>query len=287
LRDMKTKNHQKDTDPSSEAVIYSTDDDNNPVRLLRNYISKLNEDVVYLWQKPNGKVIMADSDRWYIRQKVGINTVNSFMKSMSTHLQLSKMYTNHSVRSTAITLLGRSFQDNDIACFSGHKSLGALGIYKRVSDERKQEMSDKLNEHMQPTPVMESDDTAASSSALTSGHYELADDDLTLPILLIPEMPLLPSLTDDELTQAMQNREMQSLNSAGGIREEIATSSSAMTSGNHEPTADDFAAFLQMPEFKAFMETNDGGHATRNAPMMTYAVNHNCTVNMNFHIHKK
>jgi hypothetical protein len=67
------------------------------------------------------------------------------MTRLSSYLSLSLNYTNHSVRATAITILGNSFQDTDVASFSGHRSLNALGIYKRVSNNTKKQMSDVLS----------------------------------------------------------------------------------------------------------------------------------------------
>jgi hypothetical protein len=148
LRDFQTKNHRNDTTPATEATIFSLPNSPKcPVQLINHYLSKLCPTNVYLWQKPRDNA-RADDAVWYTAQKVGVNTVNTFMKQLSTHLGLSLEYTNHSVRATSITLLGQAFQDNDVATFSGHKSLAALGIYKRVSNVRKQEMSDSLNHQM-------------------------------------------------------------------------------------------------------------------------------------------
>jgi integrase len=144
LRDKLTKNHRKDVTSANGGTIFGTNYEDCPLLLLQHYISKLCKKNPYLWQRPRVKVCETD-DEWYVDQKVGINTVGYFMKTLSEALGLSQCYTNHSVRATAITVLGRAYQDNNVAHLSGHKSLTALGIYKRVSDSCKQKISDTLH----------------------------------------------------------------------------------------------------------------------------------------------
>lgn len=147
LKDKVTKNHRNDSSSSTGAVIYATNDDNCPLGLVKKYLGLLNPGIDSLWQRPLIRKNF-ESTPSYSMQKVGENTVNRFMKTLSQLLQLSKTYTNHSVRSTSITILGRCFQDNDIAHFSGHRSLGSLGIYKRVSNDRQKEMSHHLHQQI-------------------------------------------------------------------------------------------------------------------------------------------
>ena len=75
---------------------------------------------------------------WYINQKIGINTIQKFMNRISNLCCLSKKYTNHCVRSTCITEVSKEHQDTDVQVVSGHKSLNALGIYKKPTNERVQ-----------------------------------------------------------------------------------------------------------------------------------------------------
>ena len=47
-------------------------------------------------------------DPWhagYDKQMVGTNTLGSKMKALSKHAQLSREYTNHSIRATSVTIL--------------------------------------------------------------------------------------------------------------------------------------------------------------------------------------
>jgi hypothetical protein len=77
--------------------------------------------------------------------KIGINKMRGFMKQICHIMDLSKEYKNHSIRATAITILGESFQDTDVAAVSGHKSLTNLTIYKRTTNDKKSQMSSELH----------------------------------------------------------------------------------------------------------------------------------------------
>jgi hypothetical protein len=145
LRDFLTKNHQgTNNKPSTEAVMYSTLDDNCPVALIEHYMTKLNPKNEYFWQKPKLNV-NCEASVWYHNQKIGVNKISKFMTDISLHLKMSRKYTNHCLRATGITTLGKNFQDTEISSFSGHKSLNALSIYKRTSNEIKESMSGMLH----------------------------------------------------------------------------------------------------------------------------------------------
>ena len=73
------------------------------VKLLDAYLSKLpsGSDTFYL--HPCQKVPDDSSKPWYLRQNLGINSIKGKLVSMSKSAELSVQYTNHSLRSTAIT----------------------------------------------------------------------------------------------------------------------------------------------------------------------------------------
>lgn len=147
LRDCATKNHHgADVSKFSEAIIVETGTVDCPVQIIRCYIDRLCENE-YMWQRPKNNITSNDQ-RWYENAKIGINTVAKMMAKISEVLKLSKVYSNHCVRATAITTLGKSFGDIDIQSVSGHKSLNALSIYKRTSEQRLEEMSNDLHKHV-------------------------------------------------------------------------------------------------------------------------------------------
>ena len=52
------------------------------------------------------------------------------------------IYTNHSIRATAATILGRNCSMAQIMAFTGHKSASSVAVYQRVSSKEKQVMGD-------------------------------------------------------------------------------------------------------------------------------------------------
>jgi len=98
----------------------------------------------FLWQKPNCQ-LSSTSTKWYHDMKVGQNIIGKMMSRISAECDLSETYTNHCVRATSITLLGLEFGDVDICSVSGHKSLNALGIYKRTGKKTLECMSSHLH----------------------------------------------------------------------------------------------------------------------------------------------
>lgn len=208
LKDKLTKNHRSDTTASNGSVIFATNDESCPVKLISFYISKLNINTEFLWQKPN----KATAGDWYANQKVGINTVNKFMSSLSQHLHLSKTYTNHSVRATSITILGRGFQDTDVATFSGHKSLTALGIYKRTSIPCKESMSMALHDSISSSSTKSTEAQSRSihegcclsigSNSIISEGMPILNEEVEDPPAVLPQihedLPVLSPMNEDE-----------------------------------------------------------------------------------------
>jgi len=71
--------------------------------------------------------------RWYTKkQTVGKNTVDNLMSTLSETLDLSKRYTNHSLRVTHITVLKENgFTNAEIAANTGHKNPESVDKYNR------------------------------------------------------------------------------------------------------------------------------------------------------------
>ena len=115
-----------------------------PVGSYRNYLEKLNPNNEFLWQTPFQNF---DSMRpfWYGKQHQGKNTLGKFMTEVSKHCNLSKKYTNHSIRVTGITLLTRmQFSASEIMAVSGHKSVQSLTNYQHTQAKQKINMGKVL-----------------------------------------------------------------------------------------------------------------------------------------------
>ena len=168
LRDYLTKNHRgSDLTKFSEGVIVETGGEDCPILLIESYLSHLNPHCPFLWQRPLCSYRYED-DIWFTRSKCGHNTMVSMMKNISKFLNMSRIYTNHSVRATSITLLGQSFQDNDIRAVSGHKTLVALGVYKRTSGDTLATMSRALQAHLTPKRICSDSRTPTSERPCSS-----------------------------------------------------------------------------------------------------------------------
>ena len=155
-KDKLTKNHRGDKDDDARSQcgrMYETKDENCPVKLFCDYISHLNRDFPYFWQRPKlcapENVKSTDGPEqdqqilpWYDHQVVGKNALGNKMKNISIEANTSKPYTNHCIRATAITTLDEhGFEARHIMSVSGHKSESSLKHYSRVAEGHKRQMS--------------------------------------------------------------------------------------------------------------------------------------------------
>ena len=134
--------------------------------MFKLYISKINKDVNYLWQRPKQGSIHYTDEKWYDHQRVGKDPLECYMKMLSKDLKLSNPnYTNHSIRATCITLLDRAqFEARHIIAITGHKSESTIKKYaKGCSSEKKREMSEALASKIKPKiPKLENSENAAA-----------------------------------------------------------------------------------------------------------------------------
>ncbi len=132
---------------------FSVSEDNVcPVHNFKLYISRLNPKYDALWQCPKKSGTLLDEEPWFDTVPISRNPLGKFMKTLSTDAQLSQIYTNHCVRSTCIQSLDDAdFEGHHIISVSGHLSKSTVKAYaKQTSDNKKQQMSDTLNEKIQP-----------------------------------------------------------------------------------------------------------------------------------------
>ena len=107
--DETTKNHpgglQDRSSFEKTARMYEKESETDGYRALSLYISKLKPKCEALFQQPrrdwNESVI---HNIWYENRPLGVNSLGNMTKEISTKAKLSKVYTNHCVRGTAITL---------------------------------------------------------------------------------------------------------------------------------------------------------------------------------------
>jgi integrase len=148
LRDHFTKNHRGDTndDESQGGRLYPVLGHRLcPIATLQKYLAVLNPENECFWQRP--KLGVSENQTvWYDNIAVGQNTLGAKLKTLSQELELSKMYTNHCLRATTITLLDENgFEARHIMSLSGHKSESSIRSYSRTDDAKKRRMSSTLS----------------------------------------------------------------------------------------------------------------------------------------------
>ena len=120
------------------------EDTNNPelcpVSAFELYLSKLHPSLDSLWQRHKSlENFKSSDDVWYCNAALGKNTLGSFMKTISDDCELSREYTNHCIRATAVSILDdNDFEARHIMRVSGHKSEASIKSYSRQLTESKQ-----------------------------------------------------------------------------------------------------------------------------------------------------
>ena len=160
--DEKTKNHQDDTELITAFMPEFPNSDRCPVKNFMFYMTKLDPRCNNLWQQVKDTTQLMnlnDTDIWYKQRKVGPNPLSTFMSRISDEAKLSKIYTNHSIRVTGTTLLGRcNFSSKQIMSVTGHRSVNSLSVYQKVSENEKLMMGMSMTCYLQsdsePTEII-------------------------------------------------------------------------------------------------------------------------------------
>ena len=128
--------------------LYATGDNQCPVRAFKFYVSKLHPSCPWLYQQPK-KITPSTSDSifWYNNAPLGHNTIGNMMREFSKSAALSKQFTNHSIRATAIRALNNAGTLDRIICsLSGHRNINSIRSYCRdASEQQKRDTSDALS----------------------------------------------------------------------------------------------------------------------------------------------
>ena len=148
------KNHQggfpyKSSD-ERQTRLYSTGQDGDAFSCFRKYLDKLNPRQQAFFQKPREKFEQSDQV-WFENMPLGVNKLSTIMKQISIGAGLSKKYTNHCVRATAITLWSYScVAARHIMSISSHANEQSLASYnRRPSTSQLKNCSDILSHALQ------------------------------------------------------------------------------------------------------------------------------------------
>ena len=151
--DEKTKNHQDDTELITAFMPEMPNSDHGPVKNFMFYTSKLHPRCDDLWQQKKEEEhlrCLEDTDIWFKPRKIGSNPLAAFMSRISHDTDLSRVYTNHSIRVTGTTLLGRcNFSAKQIMSVTGHRSVNSLSVYQKVSENEKLMMGMSMTCYLQ------------------------------------------------------------------------------------------------------------------------------------------
>ena len=83
---------------------------------------------------------------WFTRQALGHNLLGSMMERISERAGLSKKYTNHCVRATAVTILKENgVEDRKVCLVTGHKSEKSLEHYNRPTTSECSDLAQYLD----------------------------------------------------------------------------------------------------------------------------------------------
>ena len=193
------KNHQgiskKDDNIEMPRMYEQPGDDSCPVSSFRVYMSKLNVKCSAFFQKPNSN--WQSSGLWFCNMPVGKNLICNFMSRISEKAGLSKRYTNHCLRVTAIDVLSKhGVEPADICVVSRHRNTESLKSYsKGPSDEKRHSMSDMLHKHSKVNTQL------SIPSSSTSQHRPTSPQTHVSPVPMSP----IPSTSNDMSTVAQRS----------------------------------------------------------------------------------
>ena len=176
-KDELTKNHKADTEGHSGMMI-ETGTEDCPVSSFLKLLSKLHPGQDRLWCYPRDS-FRSDDEFWFTAKPMGVHPLSTFMKDLSKKCGLSKIYTNHSLRATAATVLHNdNFSASTVQSITGHKSVSSLSIYQRTSTKQKMQMASSLHRQIagqEPRQCSKTVTTAGLSHNEEGGQFSMAD----------------------------------------------------------------------------------------------------------------
>lgn len=116
------------------------------VAAIRLLLAKLHPDNERLFQRARQGIMQETDKTWFTRQVLGHNLLGNMMDRLGTYASLSKRYTNHCVRSTAVTLLkSAGVEDRTVCLVTGHKNERSLNNYAQLDSAKCKDLSKCLD----------------------------------------------------------------------------------------------------------------------------------------------
>ena len=200
-KDELTKNHKEIEQIVSGIMPENKTDNLCPVKSFRTYIEHLNPDNDYMWQYALDRIDPTRPNIWYSKRHFGKNPLSTFMSDLSQKCNLSKNYTNHSIRVTGITVLTNAkFSNADIMSVSGHKSIQSLAVYQKTDNKKKMEMGKKLSESVVKTSdkMIEGTMKRALPPAPSTMQMAVQSETAITPTTSTAIVPFEPNFEEDD-----------------------------------------------------------------------------------------
>ena len=113
--------------------MYASGNDSCPVSSIRKYLAHRNQNSEFLFQRSKVNISQFD-EIGYTVSPIGERVLNDMMRKISTEAGLSRVYTNHCVRATTITLLSHAgVETREIMKISGHRNEASVRCYNADS----------------------------------------------------------------------------------------------------------------------------------------------------------
>lgn len=124
--------------------MYATEGVWCPVASFEKCLEHLNPKNEFLFQRPK-KEVSSDAIVWYDKMVVGERSLGDMMKRISKEANLSRIYRNHSIRATAVTILDKSgFEARHIMTVGWHRNESPTRAYSKTDQTAKRRMSETL-----------------------------------------------------------------------------------------------------------------------------------------------
>ena len=136
-----TKNRREDDEGFEGGMMFEKAGLHCPVTSLVLYIKHHNPKNEFLFQRPKKGSKIGVDDVCFDNMEVGERTLGEKMKCISKEAELSKDYTNHSIRATSVTILDKcGYEVRHIMAVSGHKSESSIRSYCKTDTKTKKQM---------------------------------------------------------------------------------------------------------------------------------------------------
>ena len=158
-----TKNRREDDEGFEGGMMFEKAGLLCPVTSLELFIKHLNPKNEFLFQRTKKGSKIGVDDVCFYNMVIGERTFGEKMK-------LSKDYTNHSIRATAVTILDKcGYEARHIMAVSGHKSESSIRSYCKTDTNTKKQMSESM---AAATAIVLPEDNVPSSLILSLSQEE-------------------------------------------------------------------------------------------------------------------